>query len=156
MRAALVLVLLAACGADDPSPAAVVVSATPEVLDPSRDDADDLTIVVDYADADADLGGGVAAIHDCRASGVVTELEIPPIASDEAIEEGVPIEGTLALVVSDVGEVELDLYPPDVCEDLGLGQPRADEVVFCVVLRDAAGHDGPGDCTMPIMIASGS
>jgi hypothetical protein len=103
---ACLLFTAAACGADDPAPTVAVVSAMPGELDPADDAADDLTIVVEYADADADLGGGVAAVHDCRADGVVTLLDIPPIASDQAIAEGVPISGTLELIVADVGAVD--------------------------------------------------
>jgi hypothetical protein len=143
---------LAACGGAGVAPSATIASATPETLDPAYDSADDLTIVVDYADGDGDLGEGVAAIHDCRDDGLVTELELPKIASDQAVAEGVPIAGQLTLTVADVGVVEVDDAAPDACAELGVGAPVDGAAVFCVVLRDAAGHDGDGDCTAPITI----
>ena len=63
-----------------------------------------------------------------------------------------PISGTLALVVADIGDVDLDLRAPDRCAALGVGDPAPGEAVFCVVLRDRAGNDGPGDCTVPIAL----
>ena len=142
----------AACGSDDPLPSAVVLSAMPGELDPADDAADDLTILVEYADGDADLGGGIAAVHDCRADGLVTSLEIPPIASDQAIEDGVPISGTLELVVADIGAVAPAASAPAPCADLGIPAPSPGSATFCVILHDSAGNEGPGDCTDPITI----
>jgi hypothetical protein len=142
----------AACGSPDPTPSVAVVSAMPGELDPADDAADDLTIVIEYADGDADLGGGVAAVHDCRADDLVTSLEIPPIASDEAIAEGVPISGTLELVVADIGEVAPASAAPAACADLGVAAPAAGSATFCVILHDSAGNQSTGDCTEPIAI----
>jgi hypothetical protein len=144
--------LLAACGSDpDPAPAATVVSSTPDSLDTASDDTDDVTIVVAYTDGDGDLGQGFAEITDCR-SGVVTRLAIPPLASQEGIDEGVPISGELELHVADVGLVAPASTPPQICADLGIGAMTADQVVFCVILIDAGGLSGSGDCTAPITI----
>ena len=65
------------------------------------------------------------------------------------IDEMVPIEGQLELVVTDVGEVAPGSSASPVCADLGIG---AGETVFCVVLTDAAGNTGPGDCTPSLTI----
>lgn len=146
--------LLAACGSNDPAPTVAVVSAMPGELDPADDAADDLTIIVDYADADADLGGGIAAVHDCRADGIVTSLEIPPIASEEAIREGVPISGTLELVVADVGDVTPATAAPASCADLGVPDPTSGSAIFCVILHDSAGNEGSGDCTDAVTVLS--
>lgn len=155
MRAPLfaVLLVLPAC-ADElgPEPVALVLSAMPGELDPGDDLADDLTIVVRYEDGDADLGGGRALVHDCRADDLVTALDLPPIASEQAIATGVPIRGELSLTVTDVGVVPAAAAAPAACADLGAPAPTADAAIFCVVLEDAAGHQGPGDCTDPIAI----
>jgi hypothetical protein len=142
------------CGSDDPAPTVTVVSAMPGELDPADDAADDLSILVEYADADADLGGGIAAVHDCRADDIVTSLEIPPIASEEAIREGVPISGTLELVVADVGVVAPASAAPAPCADLGVPAPTAGSATFCVILHDSAGNAGSGDCTAAITVLS--
>jgi len=149
------LLLAAACGGgQDSAPSARIVEVTPESLDPARDDADDLTMQIEYADGDADLGGGVAAIHDCRADGVVVELAIPPVASEQAVDDGVPIEGVMQLIVNDVGWIEPDAEAPPACADLGAPAPASGEAVFCVVLTDAAGHAGDGDCSDPVEVAA--
>ena len=140
------------CGDDDPAPIATVISASPDVLDPSRDDADDLSIIVEYSDADGDLGQGSAQVIDCRASDVVILYDIPPIANEQAIADGVPIVGELELIVNDVGEIELDSRAPTVCEELGVEDPTAGQVTFCVVLTDAGGNEGVGDCTAAVAI----
>lgn len=140
---------LAACGDDDPAPLVVVLEVTPEVLDPADDAADDLSILVEYRDADGDLGGGTAEVHDCRADDLFVTLAIPPIASEQAIDEMVPIEGQLELVVTDIGEVTPSTTASPVCADLGIGPG---ETIFCVVLTDIAGNTGPGDCTPPLTI----
>lgn len=144
--------LAAACGGDEAAPVATVESATPDTLDPSRDNLDDLTILVEYADGDGDLGDGIAEVHDCRADDLVIVFDIPPIATQEAVDEGVPIEGLLELIVNDVGEISIDRRAPQVCEDLGVEDPVEGEVTFCVVLTDAAGNVGDGDCTAPVLI----
>ncbi len=150
-----ILVLCApACGEDDPSPVAAVVDTAPLQIDPSDDALDDLMITVDYADADGDLGEGVADVFDCRADDLVVSLPLPSIANMEAVDEGVSIEGTMVLTVSDIGEVELADQAPAACADLGVGAPVPGEAVFCVVLTDAAGNTGDGDCTEPVTILS--
>ncbi|HWM84965.1 MAG TPA: hypothetical protein VNO33_03985 [Kofleriaceae bacterium] len=150
----LALAALAACGDPSVDPSAAILEVAPESLDPARDSADDLTIRVEYADGDADLGGGLATVHDCRADGIAVELAIPPVASEKAIKEGVPIEGVIELIVNDVGWIEPDGEAPEACADLGAPDPSDGEAVFCVVLTDAAGHDGPGDCSPPVAIAA--
>ena len=144
-----------ACGGgDDASPSAAVVEVAPETLDPGRDDADDLTLTVDYIDGDADLGGGIARVHDCRADGVVVDLAIPLIASEEAVDEGVPIEGRLLLHVSDIGWIEPEASPAPACADLGVEAIDPDQAVFCVVLVDAASHAGDGDFSPPVSVVA--
>jgi hypothetical protein len=150
---ALAIAIAGGCGDDEVAPSAAILEVAPESLDPALDDADDLTIRLEYDDGDADLGGGTAAVHDCRADGLVVELLIPPVASDEAVEEGVPIEGELELIVNDVGWVDPAAQPPAECADLGAPDPSEGEAVFCVVLTDAAGHAGDGDCSPPVAIA---
>ena len=154
MRTVSILFLgMLACGDADPAPLATVVEFSPESLDPVDDSADDLTLVVEYVDADGDLGEGRAEVHDCRAEGLVAGFDLPPIASEQAIREGVPIEGSLTIVVADVGAASPDSRPPVACEDLGVGTMADGEAIFCVLLTDAAGHTGPGDCTGPVIIA---
>lgn len=150
MRVILLGVLLAACGSDDPAPSVTVTAATPESLAPDDDTRDDLTITVRYDDADGDLGTGTAEVHDCRSDGVVTELIIPAIAP-AGIEGKEHITGTLDLHVNDVGAITSTALP-EVCDTLGVAELSGDEAVFCVVLIDAAGHVGPGDCTVPILL----
>jgi len=152
MRHTALLLVLVACGSDDPAPTVSIVSATPETLVPSSDARDDLTIVVHYTDDDADLGGGIATIHDCRADRLAVSLAIPPIASDQGIRAHVPIAGALSLVVADIGAVTPAAAAPAVCDELGTPDPTPGSAIFCVVLTDAAGHDGPGDCTQTIAI----
>jgi len=147
--------LSSGCGdSEEVAPSASIVEVAPDSLDPARDDADDLTIRVEYADGDADLGGGTASIHDCRSDGLVAQLAIPPIASEEAVAKGVPIEGILDLIVNDVGWVEPAGAAPPACAEQGAPAPQAESAVFCVVLTDIAGHAGAGDCTSPVAIAA--
>jgi hypothetical protein len=152
--ATLALVLSAACGDVDPAPNAAVVDTAPLELDPSDDALDDLTITVEYTDGDGDLGEGTVDVHDCRAAGLVVSAPLPPIANMDAVEDGVMIEGVLEVVVSDVGDVELDTVAPAACDELGIGAPVAGEAVFCVVLTDVAGNSGTGDCTPAVAILS--
>jgi hypothetical protein len=142
------------CGGEPPEPTASILSFTPETLDPADDRADDLSITIEYVDGDGDLGGGIATIHDCRAADLAIELLVPPIASDEAVEEGVAISGELVLTAADVG----DLAPgalPAACGDLGVAPLEAGNAVFCVVLTDAGGRSGVGDCTTAIPVVPG-
>jgi hypothetical protein len=149
-RSALLGALLgAAACSDEVAPTAHVRSATPDRLVPSDDALDDLVIDVEYTDGDGDLGGGSAEVHDCRAEGLRLDLPIPAIAPEGVI--GEPIAGTLELHVSDVGALEA-AAAPDVCRNLGAAEVGADAAVFCVVLIDAAGHRGDGDCTRSIAI----
>ena len=149
---ALVLAL-PACGGGEPEPSVAIVSYTPEALDPADDLADDLTITVEYDDGDGDLGGGTATVHDCRVAELATALEIPPIAAPDAVESGIHITGELVLTVADVGDVT-PTSAGAVCSSLGVTALAPGEVAFCVVLTDAAGHSGPGDCTAAIPIAA--
>jgi hypothetical protein len=141
---ALAFVVLAACG-DDPAPLVEVISATPDQLFPDDDARDDLVITVRYDDADGDLGTGVAEVHDCRGDALVSALAIPAIAPP-GIAGSKRITGTLELHVTDVGDVPVTELAA-VCADLAVAPLPASETVFCVILVDAAGHRGPGDCT---------
>jgi len=141
-----------ACSDTDPVPTVKIVAAAPDMLDPNDDLADDLSITVEYTDGDADLGGGVADVYDCRAAGLVSQLVIPSIASQEAVDKGVPIEGAMELVVTDIGDVWPDLRAPSICGDLGVEDPTNGEVVFCVLLTDTAGNVSGGDCTASITV----
>ena len=158
MRTVILLVALAAVAAcsDDPAtePTVVVLSAAPDALVLADDARNDVTIQIGYADGDGDLGRGVARIHDCRTDGLVTELMLPSIASDEAVAEGVAITGELALQVNDVGVVAPATAAPAACAALGIAAPTAGAVVFCVILVDAGGSVGPGDCTAAIAVAA--
>ena len=145
--AVLALLLGAACSDPAAAPTVEILEAAPELLVPDDDAADDLTLVVRYHDGDGDLGEGVAEVIDCRAEGLVTRLALPPIASDEAVANGVPIEGELELLVADVGRVTPAAAAPAACAALGVAAPVAGAVRFCVVLIDAAGHRGQGACT---------
>lgn len=158
MRTLLLVMLLAgglaACTDPAAEPSAIVTAAAPDTLVLGDDTRNDLTITIDYADGDGDLGRGVARIHDCRADGIVTELVLPSIASDDAVAEGVAITGSLDLRLNDVGDVSPAAAAPSACADLGIPAPAGDAAVFCVVLTDAAGTSGPGDCTAPITLTS--
>ncbi len=150
MRRILMLTLLGACATDDPAPSVRVLSATPDQLVPADDLADDVRILVEYEDADGDLGEGIAEIHDCRGEPLLTMLAIPAIAPDNVV--GMPITGSLELHVTDVGAGAPGTLPA-ACDELGVRALAADETIFCVVLVDAAGHAGTGDCTTPITLA---
>ena len=66
-----------------------------------------------------------------------------------------PIEGRLELIVNDIGWIEPEASPAPACADLGVAEAiDPDQAVFCVVLVDAAGHDGDGDCSPPVAIAA--
>ncbi len=144
-----------ACGA--PAPVVTVLSTTPaapQQIDPSQPGQDDVTIQVHYTEPDGDLGGGVALVSDCRDEGLLTRLAIPPIASPEAVDAGVEIEGTLDLVVPRVAWLQPAAQAPAACAAQGVGPPRADQVIFCVALADAVGNQGAADCTAPIGIVA--
>lgn len=143
---------LAMLGCTGSVPAVEIVDASPGTLSASDDEKDDLTITVRYSDPDGDLGQGIARIIDCRAEGLVTELPIPRIANDEAVAQGVPIEGEMALVVADVGAVAPSESVPGACADLGVSKPSNGAQAFCVVLADTAGNESEGACTKPITI----
>jgi len=135
---------LVGCGEDvSETPSVTILEVSPEELDPALDEADDVTIRVAYRDGDADLGGGLAEIQDCRAVELSTVLGLPAIASMAAVGEGVPIEGELTLTVADVANVVSDATAPAPCKLL----PEPATTTFCVVLVDAAGHRGDADCT---------
>jgi hypothetical protein len=91
----------------------------------------------------------VADVYDCRAAAAMTALAIPQIAQDR----GQHITGTLALHVNDIGALSAGALP-GACDELGVGALATGTVVFCIVLQDAAGHRGGGDCTPPIEIAA--
>lgn len=144
--------LLVACtGDEDPAPTATVVTATPDTLHPDDDLLDDLTITIEYADDDGDLGGGTAEVHDCRGDGLVTALAIPAIAAPAAVAARTPITGTLELHVNDVGALTAAAAAA-ACTELDAPVPTATETTFCVILVDVAGHRGEGDCTAAITL----
>lgn len=153
---ALAAISLAGCSAADPTPTVAIVEVTPGSIDPADDLNDDVRIVVEYHDGDGDLGSGHAEVHDCRADELVTYLDIPPIASDEAVAAGVPIQGTMVLRVNDVGLVPEGSPASAACQDLGVGAPGPDSVVFCVILVDTAGNESVGACTDSVTVASGA
>jgi len=143
------LFTLVACSDVGNTPEVTVTAATPDTLRPDDDTRDDLTITVDYDDGDGDLGGGIAEVHDCRAEDLITALPIPDIAPDSVI--GEHITGTLELHVNDVGAITSSALPA-LCADLGVAELGPTETVFCIVLVDAAGHSGSGDCTSSIAL----
>jgi hypothetical protein len=150
MKTFLLAALLAAAACTDSSaPNATVDSSNPERLVASDDALDDLVITVSYEDGDGDLGGGTAEVHDCRADGLRTELPIPEIAPDAVI--GKPIRGKLELHVNDIGAIAPGAAPV-ACRDLGVADVAAGAAVFCVILVDAAGNEGAGDCTSEIAL----
>lgn len=148
------LVAFAAGCSDSPNPTVTVVDHSPPALDPTDDAADDLTIRIDYRDGDGDLGGGVAEVHDCRADGLIHTFDLPAIASSAAVAKGVPISGRLDIWVNDIDEVKMASVAATVCADLGIEPPTAGQAVFCILLVDAAGNRGDGDCTEPIAITT--
>jgi hypothetical protein len=140
----LLLLLLAGCTAAQVEVS--VLGASPQAIDTTQPDAD-LTIRVHYRDPDGDLGNGSAEIQDCRAASLVTKLALPAIATDQAVKDGVAIEGELDLVVAGVTRVTPDTRA--VCN----GQvPAADRAVFCVTLIDHSGHRSAPACTQAISI----
>ncbi len=147
-----VLGVTGACGGGDSSPSATVAEFAPTSLVAADDSLDDLTIRVDYQDGDGDLGEGIAAVHDCRVADLVALYDVPKIASDDAVSEGVPIEGSIDIVLADITVLSPDLSAPAACAELGVGAPVAGEAVFCVVLTDASGNTGDGDCTGSVLI----
>jgi hypothetical protein len=116
----------------------------------ARLDADQLTIRVQYRDADGDLGGGVAEVQDCRAESLLTRLPLPPIASQEAVQKGVSIEGELELLVSHVSLVDPESPLPAIC--VGQDAPRRNQTAFCVILVDSAGNRSAIGCTGSLVI----
>jgi hypothetical protein len=147
MKLAVSLAVFATACADDPAPSAEIRSVTPEQVMPLDDANDDLTITVRYDDGDGDLGGGVAEVGDCRSAGVTIAEPIPQIAASP----GRHITGTLELHLNDIGELAPGVLPRS-CADLGVAPLAASTTVFCVILVDAAGHRGAGDCTRPIAV----
>jgi hypothetical protein len=146
---------LLGCAGDD-RPAIEVVGVTPDALVAGDDASNDLTIQVHYDDPNAELGGGVAKVYDCRAEGLVSELELPTIASPAAVKAGAHIEGELDLPIADVGAVTPDAKPPAECADLGVGAPSSKGAqAFCVVLVDAKGVASDGACTKPVLVQGG-
>lgn len=147
-----ILLAVAACSDPDPAPSATVTMTAPLELAVDDDTRDDLVITVEYADADGDLGSGSARVHDCRSASVVTELALPAIAPAPIVDAGSMITGSIDLNVTDVGAIAPSA-PPAECADLGVAALDPATVVFCVVLTDAAGNVGPGDCTASITLA---
>lgn len=131
------------CGGDD-APVAEIVDHAPSTLTPGDDALDDLELQVHYTDADGDLGEGAVETYDCG-GGVAQRTILPAIASPEAVDEGVQIEGDLRVVVADVGPVAAGPVP-EAC--------GGDGSAFCVVLVDAAGNESEPSCVSGIVIAT--
>lgn len=144
----LLLLLFAACGGGS-APSASVTAATPDQITPANDALDDLTITIAYEDGDGDLGEGIAEVHDCRGDGLVTEIPIPAIAPPDVV--GERIAGTLSLLVTDIGALAPEAQP-ELCREHGVDPLGPSEAVFCIVLVDAAGNAGDGDCTQPVAL----
>jgi hypothetical protein len=152
MKTLLLLAALAAAAcSDSTAPSASVKAASPDRLVAADDALDDLVITVAYKDGDGDLGGGTAEVYDCRADGVRTDLPLPLLAPAAAI--GKPIAGTLELHVNDIGAIAAGTMPAT-CADLGVTSVSAGATVFCVLLVDAAGNSGDGDCTHEIAVTA--
>jgi hypothetical protein len=146
LRAATLAALAAAwtgCGGDA-APVAEIVDHAPSTLTPGDDALDDLELLVHYTDGDGDLGEGAVEVYDCG-GGVVQRSALPAIASAEAVDEGVEIEGDLRVVVADVGPVAAGPVP-EAC--------GGDGSAFCVVLVDAAGNESEPACVSGIAIAT--
>jgi hypothetical protein len=124
-------ILLAGCSGG--SFTASLLEAKPMVLTAAHDWENDLTLRVRYQHPSALLGSGTAEIRDSRGADLITRLSIPPIASEEAKQQGVPIAGELDLLVADVGGA--------------LGQAS-----FCVRLIDTSGEQAEAGCSDPITI----
>lgn len=150
-RIIFVVLATAACGGSDDAPSATVTGAAPLQLAAGDDASDDVTITVEYSDGDGDLGTGVARVHDCRSEDLVTEIAVPALAPPSVVEDGKSISGTLELHVNDIGALAAGTVPAE-CRDLGVTTAVANEAVFCVILVDAAGHAGDGDCTQAIAL----
>jgi hypothetical protein len=131
-----------ACG-DGDAPVAEIIGHAPSTLTPGDDTRDDLTLEVHYADADGDLGQGAVLVHDCH-GGVTERTSLPAIASPEAVDAGVEIEGDLQVIVADVGAVQAGPTPEACGGDTG---------AFCVVLVDAAGNESDPACVSGIVLA---
>lgn len=153
MKIILLGCVLAAAGCDSVSPIATVETVAPDRLVLADDSLDDLVITVRYDDGDGDLGGGVARIVDCRGADLQTDLPLPAIAPEPVVEEGRHITGTLELHVNDIGDVTPGVAPSR-CHELGIDEVSPGTAVFCVVLEDAAGHEGEGDCTQAIALTA--
>lgn len=153
MKRALYVLALASClvGCKGSGATVEIDSASPTTL--TLPSATDLTLHVKYVDPDGDLGGGVAEIVDCRADGLVTRLPIPAIATEEAVNAHVRIEGTLDLVVARVGPAPMGPMAAR-CKALGVTGAPGDPLPFCVVLTDAGGDATPGACSAPITIVA--
>jgi hypothetical protein len=152
MRALILCLALTACAPGRGGGLTVeVLDVAPQAIDPARDEANDLMLWLRYFDGDGDLGGGLVEIHDCRSQDLVTRVPLPPIASREAIERKVAIEGDLKVRLSDVGSVNAAALPA-LCTALGVEGVTTARTAFCVVLVDAAGNRSAGDCTGPIAI----
>lgn len=147
----LALLAFAGCSTDSVAPSVSIKSASPDRLTMSDDGANDVTITATYDDGDGDLGGGTAEIHDCRADDLTISLDIPDIASPSQVKNKDHITGTLELYVDDVGAAA-PAPLPETCSQLGVKALADMTTVFCVILVDAAGHRGAGDCTQTIML----
>jgi hypothetical protein len=147
---ALLLCVFAAAGCGDPVPEVEILEVTPTVVDPAADAGNDVRLRLRYADGDGDLGSGVAEVTDCRRAGLVTEVALPAIASDEAVAEGVSIDGELVVAVADVLAVES--ATGDGCTAFGAAAPGAGQASFCVVLVDTSDNRSEADCSDPIQL----
>jgi hypothetical protein len=145
VKRALVLGAILTCGCgSEPAPVVEILEVTPDAVVAALDAQNDVTLRLHYSDEDGDLGDGIAEIHDCRVEGLVTRIELPPIANENATSEGVAIEGELSLLVEDISELEPGAPG---CAAFGQPAPAEGELTLCAVLIDAAGHASAADCT---------
>jgi hypothetical protein len=151
--AALIAFFSAACGADSSADVALhieLVSYSPDQLLISDDANDDLALVVRYEDDGADLGGGKGEVQDCRNGALLTILELPAIASEQASDADATITGELTLHVDDIGAASATTALPAMCSNAE--KAGAAEAVFCLRLVDRAGHVSNVVCTGAIAV----
>jgi hypothetical protein len=150
-----IVLISAACSGADGAPGVLrieLLSYSPEQLIASDDLKDDLALVVHYDDPDGDLGGGMAEVQDCRGAALHSVLDLPAIASAEAIAAKARITGELTLHVEDIGPLTEVGALPALCREGEAQPPRAGEARFCLRLVDSAGHVSNVVCTGAIAV----
>ena len=130
------------CGCTSDAPAIEITQVVSQELHVDDDRLDDLVLHVRYEDADGDLGGGQVVVHDCRDAAFVSRFPIDPIATPDAVEAGIAIEGEIVITIADVEMIAPAVKRPELCVTAG-----AAVGAFCVVIEDAAGNPSNGACT---------